>query len=101
MVELQRAPFKDQIVIHSLHYSIRELSMPIKKILIPPAKKVIVTNIGSSDIKIWESDSIDPYNILKAEDSDQIFNNSDKKDLEVRIENYEQSSVEIVDFNNC
>ncbi len=73
--------------------------MSIKKILIPPSKKAIVTNNGLSEIKIWKGTSTDLYGILQAGNSDQIFNDSDTIDLEVFIENYEQSSIEIVDFN--
>ena len=75
--------------------------MSTKIILIPPSKKAIITNNGSSNIKIWKGNSTDSYNILKAGDSDQVFNDSNTKELEVHIENYKYSSVEIVDFDDC
>ena len=75
--------------------------MSVRQKLIPPDKKAIITNNGSTDVKVWTGTHSKEYCTLRPGESEQVFNKSDSEDLPIRYEDNEGSEIDITNFDDC
>ena len=75
--------------------------MSVRQESIRPGQKAIITNTGSTDVKVWTGTPPKEYCTLRPGECEQVFNTSDSEDLPVRYENNGGTKIDHTDFDDC